>query len=120
MVESVDVIKSRSLDGMLLGDDAGATAYVHVDETEKTFTHEIVQDVEPYLNHVKALKLEAGRDAGKSKSGELRHAGSYPPVIVQGWLNSRGLSLKDLRGDILKEFVNDPAHAAFRVWEGRV
>jgi len=94
--------------------------YVDYDESENMGALEIVQDVEPVLEHIKAVHNEGGKDAGKSKSGDLYWAGSFPEVLVQSWLTIKGLKWHDFKGEVVKNFLNDPAHAAFRVWKGRV
>lgn len=89
---------------------------LHFDENEKTFTIQSRQDVEPILESVKANVT-----GGKNKAGDLYLAGSFPPVVVLAWLKARGLDLRDFgREDVRREFLNDDAHSAFRVWKGRV
>lgn len=113
-------VASRAASGVLLEHRDGVSDYVHFDRSDNTFTHEIAQDVEPFLDHVKALRLEHGANVGKSKSGDMYLAGSFPPVLVNSWLNLRGLTMKDFKDDVLKEFLNDSNHSAFRVWPGKV
>lgn len=117
------VVKSRSADGQRLGGDSSlgeAIEYYHYDEVDNTFTHEIVQDVEPVLKHIQGLRLDQGSNVGQNKAKDFYLAGSFPPVIIHAWLNQRGLKLSQFRGQIVKDFLNDPEHAAFRIWPGKV
>jgi hypothetical protein len=94
--------------------------YLHFDETENVIHHELVQDVEPILDSARRLHLDGGNQAGKSKSGEWYHAARVPQILVITWLKQRGLTMQDFKGDIVKEFLNDSNHKAFRIYAGRV
>lgn len=96
----------------------GISSYLHFDDAAETFAVEAVQDVEPILDNAKALA--AMENAGKSKSGEWYHAGRFPQVIVEEWLRLKGLTMQDLRGEVVDMFLNDPAHSAFRIWNGNL
>ena len=111
-------LHSRSASGMLIEEVDGIKDFLHYDETGKKFHHEIIQDVEPTLEYAKALARED--KAGVSQSGDLRYAGSFPRLIVMEWLRLRGLTMNDMQGDVVAQFLNDPAHSDFRIWKGRV
>jgi len=106
-------IQSRSPDAMKIDDADGVVDFIHYDDTDKTFTHELLQDVEPILGQVSGLREN-------TPGSEWRHAGRFPVVLVNAWLNQRGLKMTDFKGEVLKEFVNDANHSAFRIWQGRV
>ena len=94
--------------------------YLHYDEQEKKFTLERVQDVEPVLENAKRMSREGGSDAGKNKAGDFYLAARVPLIIIEAWLNIRGLAMRDFKGKVVNEFLNDANHSAFRVWPGRV
>ena len=94
--------------------------YLHYDDTEKTFTTERVQDVEPVLESAKRLHLDGGATAGKNAAGDFYHAARVPLILVERWLQFRGLTMRDFKGQVLKDFLNDADHSAFRIWPGRV
>lgn len=115
--------RSRSAGSERLDGDASkgdVLEYYHYDETEKTFTHELVEDVEPALKLAQRLRLEHGNNVGKNKAGDFYLAGSFPLVIVHAWLKRVGLKMPDFKGKVVNEFLNDPEHTAFRIWPGRV
>lgn len=94
--------------------------YLHVDENDGKFYHEMKQDVEPYLKRVADMVSAGGADAGKNKSKDFYLAASVPQVVVYAWLNKRGLTMKDFKDDVIDEFLNDSDNSAFRVWKGKV
>ena len=61
-------------------DDFGIARKVHQDFSERTTTFEIVQDVEPILEHNKKLQ------SIPQKSDWGRHVASIPLVIIDKWL----------------------------------
>jgi hypothetical protein len=116
-------VRSRSADAERVSgnsEDGDVVEYLHYDEAEKTFSLEMVQDVEPVLDNVKELRNNGGNDAGKNKAGDFYLAGSFPQIIVYAWLKLRGLTQRDFKGQVVRDFLNDSEHAAFRVWPGRV
>lgn len=113
----MDAVKSRSSDGMLVDNVDGVVDYLHYDEVAKNFTHEIVQDVEPILEDVKARA--ALSNGGRSLSRDMYHAARVPTVVVHAWLKKRGLTMQDLKGSIVDDLLNDPDNAAWRIWKGR-
>jgi hypothetical protein len=75
------------------------------------------QDVEPYLEHNKAL-----RSAGIVGSGEMRHAAKIPFVVIETYLATHGITLHEFHAnpEHVKRMLNDPALAGYRIWGGRV
>lgn len=75
------------------------------------------QDVEPILEHAQAL-----RSIGAVGSNEMRHAASFPKVIVETYLNTHGITLHEFHTnpEHVKRMLNDPALAGYRIWEGKV
>jgi hypothetical protein len=108
-------------DGRWLSGEAGdAVEYLHFDDLSNVFHHELRQDVEPTLEHCKNIRLDQGRSAGRSKSGEWMHAARVDKVVVLSWLNQQGLNWADFKGDVVCRFLNDGNNNAFRLWQGRV
>lgn len=105
----------RASGDALLVENGPIKEYLHLDDENLTIQR--FEDVEPILKNCKASASNAG---GKNKEGDWYHAGRFPFVIVQAWLTQRGLTMKDFKDDILKDFVNDQSHSAFRIWPGRV
>ena len=58
----------------------GIARKAHYDPSERTFTFEMRQDVEPILEHNKLLR-------GEKQTGDFRHVASIPNVILTRWLN---------------------------------
>lgn len=119
MTDSVASQKSSA--GLLVDKQShtgGIDEYLHFDDGEGVFARELVQDVEPVLRDAHERAMEPG--AGKNKAGDFYHAGRFPLVLVHAWLNQRHLTMQEFKGDVLKEFLNDDSHKAFRIWQGRV
>lgn len=74
--------------------------------TDGTFTIERVQDVEPILDHNKALQNE------RQRSDWGRQVASIPLVIIEKWANEEGANLlamgKDEAAAFLKRKLADP------------
>lgn len=116
-------VKPTAPDSLRLEGDGGKSEvveYLHVDENDGKFYHEMRQDIEPCLRKVAELVSDGGTSAGKNKAGDFYLAAKVPLVVVQAWLNKRGLKMSDFKHDILDEFLNDSDNGAFRVWKGRV
>lgn len=107
-------------DGWALDDGSrtGVAEYLHYDDVEKIVGRELVQDIEPILNDVKARANEL--NAGKNQGKDFYLAGRFPVVLVENWLKLRGLTMQDFKHTVIDDFLNDPDHSAFRVWQGRV
>lgn len=75
------------------------------------------QDCTPIAEHCKALHNE-----GIHGSSEMRHAASFPKVIVEKYLNENGVTLEQFMNEPIhiKRMCNDPDNAMFRIWPGRV
>ncbi len=96
-----------------LYDHTGTVARVlHQEGTEfdDTFHIETVEDVEPILESVKAL-----RDDHRERS-DMKHVARVPVTVVEqamreGWFHD------DAKWN---QWLNDPQNKDFRVWEGTV
>lgn len=75
------------------------------------------QDVEPYLDHVQAL-----RSAGGTGSSDFRHAAKIPFAAIEAYLAHAGIDLHEFHVNPvhLRRMLNDPALAGYRIWQGRV
>lgn len=116
------VIAPTSADAMHLeGSSAngGIVEYLHVDDVDGVFRHEMKQDIEPYLKRVHDLVQARGKDAGKNIGKDMYLAASVPHVVLQGWLNERQLHMSDFKGQVVKDFLNDQNNKPFRVWQGK-
>lgn len=91
------------------------TTNIHVEGGDVTF--ERVQDCSAIAEHTQALHKE-----GRHGSTDMRHAASFPMVIVEKYLNDKGLSFQEFMAEAVhvKSMLADPALSAFRVWGGRV
>ena len=94
--------------------------YLTFDDADGKFFHEIKQNIEPTLRDVAQRHLSEGRDVGKGKSGEWYHAARVDSVVLVAWLNQRGLQMKDFKGEIIKQFLNDSENKPFRIWGGQL
>ncbi|HET8730484.1 MAG TPA: hypothetical protein VFM34_05175 [Moraxellaceae bacterium] len=76
------------------------------------------QDVDPVLRAVRAERAATG---GRSKSGEMMHAATLPMVVIEQYCNANNLTFQEWMNnpEHARRMLNDPALAAFRVWEGR-
>lgn len=88
---------------------------VHSDVSERAYTFERIQDVEPILERNKALQGE------QQRSDWGRHFASVPAVIVEKWLNeeyARGNTELRFLGPGFDEFIErklrDPDNRAWR------
>jgi hypothetical protein len=82
------------------------------------FAIERVQDCTPIVENATALRL-----SGLKQSDDMRLAARIPMVIIEQYLNDRGVSYHEFLADQAvhaRRLLNDPALAAFRVWEGRI
>lgn len=76
-----------------------------------------VQDCTPFLES--ATKR---RNEGIHGSSDMRHAASFPPVIVERYCNESGIEFSEFMSNPVhvKRMLSDPALSGFRVWNGRV
>ena len=74
-------------------------------------------DVEPVLEHAKALHNEWG---GKSPTGELYHVAHVPKEIVLAYIHRNNITLGEFLNseDHANRMLSDPAISAFRIWKG--
>ncbi|MCH8622643.1 hypothetical protein [Undibacterium sp. TS12] len=88
---------------------------VHVDGGDIRF--ERVQDCTAIAEHAQALHKE-----GLHGTSEMRHAASFPMVLVEKYLNDKNISFQEFMSEEVhvKAMLVDPALSAFRVWGGRV
>lgn len=88
---------------------------IHVQPSERAYTFERVQDVEPILEHNKAL-------ASESQNGDWgKHVARVPMVIIEKWLNDDNAKGNPIRylgpgfDEWLKKKLDDPDNRAWRV-----
>ena len=85
---------------------SGTITRLHLDRGERTITAETVQDVEPILDLNKALQ-NAGR-----QSGDFRHIGTIPNVVLVKWLYEEGANVWRMSahefGQFIRRKLNDP------------
>lgn len=75
------------------------------------------QDVEPILDHVKAL-----RSLGEVGSSEMRHAAKIPKAVIENYIARTGITFHEFMVDEkhIRAMLNDPDLSGFRIWKGRV
>lgn len=75
------------------------------------------QDVEPILNYTREMAA-----IGAGNGAEMKHAAEIPMIFVEQYMQRTGVSFNEFCGsqEHIKAVVNDPAIAAFRIWQGRV
>jgi hypothetical protein len=92
------------------------TRFHYIPETDTTAI-ERIQDCTPILDTTTALRNE-----GIVGSNEMRHAASFPAVVVENYLNRTGITFEEFMQsqDHIKAMLRDPDLSGFRVWTGRV
>lgn len=90
---------------------------IHQDNLTGETKVERVQDCTPIVNFAANQRI-----AGKTGSSEMRHAARFPAVIVESYLNARGITFNEFLANPVhvKVMLSDPALSAFRIWEGKV
>jgi len=75
------------------------------------------QDVAPIVDYAKGMNA-----AGLGNGKDMKHAAEIPMVVVENYLARTGITFHEFCNsqEHVKALVNDPALAAFRIWEGRV
>lgn len=75
------------------------------------------QDCTPIAERAYAMHKE-----GMHGSKELKLAASIPNVIIERYMNERGLSFAEVIGDDahMRRICNDPDNKMFRIWPGRI
>ena len=84
---------------------------------ENTFAINRTQDVQPILEYTKEMNA-----IGAGNGSEVKHAAEIPMIFVESYLQRTGITFHEFCAsqDHVKALVNDPALAAFRIWNGRV
>ena len=87
---------------------------IHV--ADGTLAVERIQDCTPIAEHATRLRHE-----GQHGGHEMRHAARLPMVLIERYCAERGIEWAEWVRDPqhARNMLNDPALAAFRVWEGR-
>lgn len=75
------------------------------------------QDCTPIAERAYAMHKE-----GMHGSNELKLAATIPNVIIEKYMNERGVSFAEVIGNDfhMRAIVNDPDNKMFRVWPGRI
>lgn len=90
----------------------------HIGLSGDTLVVKRIQDVDPVL---RAVREERAATGGRSRSGDMMHAASLPMIVIEQYCNANGLTFQEWMNnpEHARRMLNDPALAAFRVWEGR-
>lgn len=105
-------LKSGTTLGRPLFVSPSVVSHFHFDASENVATVVSTQDVEPILDHNKALQTH---NDGYSPSRELRRIASIP-LVVWDDLMKRGIAQDT---EALKKWLRDPENRYFRTSEGR-
>ena len=75
------------------------------------------QDVTPIADFAHGM-----RSIGATGSKDMRHAAEIPMLVVENYMTRMGITFEEFCSEQKhgKALLNDPALAAFRIWEGRV
>jgi hypothetical protein len=75
------------------------------------------QDVEPILDFTKGMNA-----IGAGNGKDLKHAAELPSIVVENYMNVNGVSFHEILNNPIhvERMCNDPALAAYRIWQGRV
>lgn len=76
-----------------------------------------VQDCSPIMAETTRKRLE-----GEHGSNEMRHAASFPEVLVERYCNTAGIEFSEFMQNPVhvKRMLQDPSLSYFRVWEGKI
>lgn len=95
----------------------GLITRAHVDGGDLTLNR--IQDVEPILNRVAAM-----RSMGDVGTSEMKIAGIIPKVIIEGYCKRWGITLHEFMlddgGVHSRRILEDPSLSAYRVWQGKI
>lgn len=74
-------------------------------------------DVEPLLDIIKQERITGD---GNNGFGKMKLAARLDPIIVEKYINDNGITWAEFLGnnEHARRMCNDPALAAFRVWQG--
>lgn len=81
-----------------------------------TITFETRQDPTDILKHAQALHKE-----GHHGSSEMRHAASFPRVLIDQYCANKGITFREWMQDKkhVRFMLNDPDLKHFRIWAGK-
>ena len=90
---------------------------IHHDQLTGATAFERVQDCTPIVNFAANQRI-----AGEAGDKEMRHAARFPAVIVETYLNNKGITFNEFLANPVhvKAMLADSSLAAFRIWEGKV
>ena len=90
---------------------------IHHDQLTGATAFERVQDCAPIVDFAAGQRV-----TGKVGSNEMRHAARFPAVIVETYLNNRGITFNEFLSNPVhvKAMLADSSLSAFRIWEGKV
>lgn len=76
-------------------------------------------DVEPLLDIIKQERITGD---GNDGFGKMKLAARLDPIIVEKYINDNGITWSEFlhNNEHARRMCNDPALAAFRVWQGQV
>lgn len=84
-------------------------------DNDGAMTVSAVEDVSGVIETCKSLS-----NAGITGSRDMKHAASFPLVIVEDWCKKRGITYQQWAADnkFVREMLNDPELSYFRIWKG--
>lgn len=76
-----------------------------------------IQDVQPILDSCKNRI-----DANATGSKDVKHAASFPIVVIEQYLNRTGITFAEFLCNKIhvKNMLNDKSLQGFRIWQGAV
>lgn len=88
-----------------------------VEGADHTFQVQRSQDVRPIMDFAHGMQA-----AGLTGSKDMKHAAEIPMLVVENYMLRLGINFEEFCAspEHGKALLNDPALAAFRIWEGRV
>lgn len=88
-----------------------------IEGADHTYAIQRTADMQPILDRVHDLRV-----AEAFGSSDMKHAAELHPLMVEQYLQRTGISFHEFCNsqEHIKAIVNDPANAAFRIWQGRV
>jgi hypothetical protein len=90
---------------------------IHIDEAEQKLNIVTTQDEAPILD-----TLHDMRESGYTGTSDMRFAGFLPEILVQKYLQEKGITLREFMLDDMHivRILNDPEYKNLRVWGGRL
>jgi len=84
---------------------------------DHTFQVKRSQDFTPIAEYAKGMQA-----MGMTGTKDMRHAAEIPMLAVESYMTRVGIKFDEFCAEPkhAKAMLNDPALAAFRIWEGRV